>query len=55
MKLKQINAKIPESLRKKYYDKCDEEGQVWTTTLAIILEKYIDKEYGELFVEEGEE
>ena len=49
---KQVNVAIPESLREKYYYKCDREGQVWTTTLALLLEKYIDEEFADLFNEE---
>ena len=50
----QVNARIPESLREKYYSKCEEEGQVPTTTLAILLEMYVDEEYADLWKEEGE-
>ena len=51
---KQVNVAIPESLREKYYYKCDREGQVWTTTLALLLEKYVDDEFADLFNEEEE-
>ena len=54
MSMKQISAKIPDSLRKEFYDKCDEEGQIYTVTLALILEKFIDDEYRELWEEEKE-
>lgn len=49
MTLKQISAKIPESLRKEFYDKCNDDGQVFTTTLALILDKFLDEEFGELW------
>ena len=52
--IKQISAKIPESLRKEFYKKCDEDGQIYTSTLALILDKFLDFEYGELWEEEGE-
>ena len=51
---KQINIRVPESLRTRYYDKCDKDGQVYTSTLAIILEMFVDEEYSELWEEEGE-
>ena len=55
MTLKQISAKIPESMRTEFYKKCDTEGQIFTTTLALILDKFLDEEYGELWdKEEGE-
>ena len=54
MTLKQISARIPESLRKKFYDKCDEDGQIWTVTLALILDKFLDEEYADLWEKEGE-
>ena len=54
MTLKQISARIPESMRKSFYDKCDEDGQIYTVTLALILEKFLDEEYAELWDEEGE-
>lgn len=54
MSLKQISAKIPESMRNRFYAKCDEEGQIYTVTLALVLEKFLDSEYGDLFEEDGE-
>lgn len=55
MSLKQISARIPESLRKEFYDRCDEEGQIYTVTLALIIEKFLDSEYGELWGKGGGE
>ena len=55
MSLKQISAKVPESMRKEFYAKCDADGQVFTTTLALILEKFLDEEYGDLWMTEGGE
>ena len=52
MSLKQISAKIPESMRKSFYDKCDEDGQIYTTTLALILEAFLENEFGELWEKE---
>lgn len=49
---KQVNVGIPESLRMNYYDKCNREGQVYTTTLALILEKYVNMEYIDIFDED---
>lgn len=54
MTLKQISARVPESMRSEFYAKCDKEGQIYTVTLALILERFLDTEYGELW-EEGEE
>ena len=54
MSLKQISAKIPESLRTAFYKKCDDDGQIWTVTLALILDKFLEEEYSELWEEEGE-
>lgn len=54
MNKKQISARIPESLRKKFYDKCDEEGQIYTSTLSLILDKFLTEEYSELWEVEGE-
>ena len=55
MSRKQINVRVPESMRMKYYERCDRDGQVYTTTLAIILEKFVDEEYAELWGEEEPE
>lgn len=52
--MKQISAKIPESLRQEFYKKCDKEGQIYTNTLALILDKFLEEEYAELWKEEGE-
>ena len=52
--IKQISARIPESLRKKFYDKCDAEGQIYTSTLSLILYKFLTEEYSELWDVEGE-
>ena len=52
MTLKQISAKIPESLRDEFYKKCDMEGQIYTNTLALILDKFLTEEYAELWEEE---
>lgn len=55
MTLKQISAKVPESLRNRFYAKCVEDGQIYTTTLALILEKFLEDNYSELWEkEEGE-
>ena len=54
MTLKQISARIPVSMRKRFYDKCDEDGQIYTVTLSLILEKFLNEEYSELWEEEGE-
>ena len=55
MTLKQISAKIPESLRMEFYKLCDKQGQIYTVTLALILERFLDTEYGELWEKEGGE
>ena len=52
MSLKQIAARIPESMRKEFYVKCDEEGQIYTVTLALVLDKFLDEEYGDLWGKE---
>lgn len=55
MTLKQISARVPESMRSEFYTKCDKEGQIYTVTLALILDKFLDEEYGELWEERGGE
>lgn len=55
MSMKQISTKIPESMRKEFYAKCDSCGQIYTVTLALILEAFLEEEYSELWkVEEKE-
>jgi len=48
----QISAKIPKSLKMEYIEKCGKEGRLMRATLALIVERFIEDEFGDLWEEE---